>query len=68
MPLNQYHCQSCDHGFETLQKHSEKTLKQCPECNEMSLVKVICAPNFQLGGSGWYKDGYGTKQTEQKES
>ena len=58
-------CQACGHEFETMQKISEDALKDCPECQQSRLKKLISAAGFQLKGNGWYatdfKDQKGAK-------
>ncbi|NVJ62031.1 MAG: zinc ribbon domain-containing protein [Gammaproteobacteria bacterium] len=54
MPIYEYQCSACDHKFEKLQKMSDEPLRDCPECSEAALNKLISAAGFQLKGSGWY--------------
>ena len=61
MPLNLYQCAHCKRDIEILQKFSDQPAKKCTHCGENKLEKKIATPNFQLSGSGWYNDGYGTK-------
>ncbi|MBC6907040.1 zinc ribbon domain-containing protein [Saccharophagus sp. K07] len=58
MPIYEYHCQSCQHEFEILQKISDAPLTDCPECHEPSLKKKISAAGFRLSGSGWYETDF----------
>ncbi|MAJ82627.1 MAG: hypothetical protein CMF41_06900 [Legionellales bacterium] len=51
----------CDKSIEILQKFSDRPVTRCTFCGANKLQKKIAAPNFQLSGSGWYNDGYGTK-------
>ena len=60
MPIYEYACGSCEHRFETIQKASEGALRDCPECGEASLKKLLSAPNFRLKGSGWYETDFKT--------
>src|SRR2546421_12575329 len=32
MPTYEYHCKSCNHRFETVQKMTDEPLTICPEC------------------------------------
>jgi putative FmdB family regulatory protein len=58
MPTYDYACKECGHEFEAKQRMSEDALKQCPECKQDSLKKVIKSTSgFQLKGSGWFKSG-----------
>ena len=52
MPTYNYKCDKCEHQFETIQRITEKPLKDCPKC-EGKLEKVFYASNFTLKGSGW---------------
>lgn len=60
MPIYEYACGSCEHRFETIQRASEGALRDCPECGEASLKKLLSAPNFRLKGSGWYETDFKT--------
>jgi len=54
VPIYEYKCESCSHKFEQLQKMSDPVLKQCPECQQPDLRKLISSAGFQLKGNGWY--------------
>lgn len=58
MPIYEYQCQSCNYGFEKLQKISDDPLKDCPECHQPSLKKKISAAGFRLSGGGWYETDF----------
>lgn len=60
MPIYEYQCQACQHQLEALQKMSDAPLKECPECKEQALSKVISAPGFRLAGGGWYETDFKT--------
>ena len=60
MPIYEYACDSCEHRFETIQKASEEPLRDCPECGEATLKKLLSAPVFRLKGSGWYETDFKT--------
>ncbi len=60
MPIYEYRCGDCGHIFDALQKMSDDPLKQCPECNENALKKLMSAPKFRLKGSGWYETDFKT--------
>ena len=70
MPIYEYQCDACGHKLETLQKISEKPLKDCPECGKPALRKLVSAAAFQLKGTGWYvtdfRDKGAKKKTETK--
>lgn len=58
MPIFDYQCVSCGHQMEAMQKLSEAPLTKCPECHEPQLLKMVSAPSFRLGGSGWYETDF----------
>ncbi len=60
MPIYEYACRSCEHQFESIQKASEAPLRDCPECGEATLKKLLSAPVFRLKGSGWYETDFKT--------
>ena len=58
MPIYEYRCGSCGHYLDALQKLSDAPLKDCPECQESALKRLISAPSFRLKGSGWYETDF----------
>jgi putative FmdB family regulatory protein len=54
MPIYEYQCNACDHTFDKLQKMSDEPIKQCPECGQNTVDKLVSAAAFQLKGTGWY--------------
>lgn len=60
MPIYEYQCDSCDYRMEKLQKINDDPLKECPECNQTTLKKLISAVAFRLKGSGWYETDFKT--------
>ena len=64
MPIYEYGCQSCGHKLDALQKMSDEPLKDCPECGEPALKRLLSAPRFRLKGSGWYETDF--KQDKQR--
>lgn len=63
MPIYEYECNDCGHKLEAIQKLSEDPLKDCPDCGQESLRKLISAVGFRLKGSGWYETDFkGGKQ------
>ncbi len=54
MPIYEYRCDSCGHDLEVLQKMSDEPLRDCPECTEPALRKLVSAAGFRLKGTGWY--------------
>lgn len=61
MPIYEYKCKKCYHGFEQLQKITDKPLHICPKCKKKHLVKLISNTSFQLKGSGWYVTDFKNK-------
>ena len=64
MPIYEYQCESCEHKFETMQRLSEDPLKDCPECGEAALRKLISAAAFVLKGTGWYETDFKDKKKD----
>jgi len=58
MPIYEYHCASCSHELEALQKVSDSPLRKCPECGKLTLRRLISAPVFRLKGAGWYETDF----------
>lgn len=48
MPLYEYRCQDCDHGFELLVR--ESTTYECPACHGDKLEKQLSV--FAVGAEG----------------
>jgi putative FmdB family regulatory protein len=48
MPLYEYRCQDCDHGFELLVRQS--TTLECPACHGARLEKQLSV--FAVGAEG----------------
>ena len=61
MPIYEYQCDECGHVFDALQKMSDDPLKDCPDCGEAALRKLVSAPNFRLKGAGWYETDFKDK-------
>lgn len=54
MPVYVYHCGHCEYEFEQQQSFSDKPLKKCPECGEITLHKVYTPVSVIYKGSGFY--------------
>lgn len=54
MPIYEYQCHACHHTFDARQKMSDEPLKECPECGQNTVNKLVSAAGFQLKGTGWY--------------
>ncbi len=61
MPIYEYQCRACGHGFETIQKISDDPLVDCPECEKPDLKKLVSRVAFRLKGSGWYETDFKTE-------
>lgn len=60
MPIYEYLCQGCRHGFEVKQSFSDPPVSSCPRCGQ-AVTKVISAPAIMFKGSGWYVTDYSDK-------
>lgn len=71
MPIYTYRCDNCGVQFERRQKFSDDPLKQCPECEEISLRKVYLPVGIVFKGSGFYatdnRSPSGESRTKKKE-
>ncbi len=67
MPLYEYRCKSCRHQFEVIQKFSDDPVRVCPKCG-LEVEQLLCAPNVQFKGSGWYVTDYARKGSPSKDS
>jgi len=54
VPIYEYQCENCEHKMEAIQKISDAPLKDCPECKQEALRKLMSAAAFKLTGTGWY--------------
>ena len=64
MPIFDYRCDACGHTFDVLQKLGAEPLKDCPECSEATLKKMLSAPAFHLKGKGWRNSDDTPKKTD----
>jgi putative FmdB family regulatory protein len=53
MPTYTYQCDSCEHGFEAVQRFADDPLSECPQCGA-SIRRVIQPVGVVFKGSGWY--------------
>lgn len=65
MPIYEYKCPACGHGFERMMKLADP-LPACPECGHHEVRKLISQTSFVLKGGGWYSDHYGLKSSTTK--
>ena len=68
MPIYEYQCSACHHAFDVLQRMSDDAVKQCPECNKDTAVKLVSAAGFQLKGTGWYETDFKNKDKPKEKS
>ncbi|HEV8561946.1 MAG TPA: FmdB family zinc ribbon protein [Actinophytocola sp.] len=54
MPTYQYACTACDHRFEEVQKFTDPSLTECPECSGR-LRKLYGSVGVVFKGSGFYR-------------
>ncbi len=54
MPTYQYACTACGHRFEAVQRFSDASLTDCPECAGR-LRKVFSSVGIVFKGSGFYR-------------
>lgn len=53
MPTYSYHCDTCGHDFEAVQRFADEPLSECPQC-EAPIRRVIQPVGVVFKGSGWY--------------
>ena len=58
MPIYEYQCDSCGHELEKLQRMSDDPLRDCPDCGEAQLRRLVSAAGFRLKGAGWYETDF----------
>lgn len=58
MPIYDFACSACGHGFERLQKLSDPDPRDCPACGKPAVNRRVTAPSFRLAGSGWYETDF----------
>ena len=59
MPLYEYQCTACGHGFEQIQKVGARA-PRCPACGARTR-KQISSAAIQFKGTGWYLTDYARK-------
>ncbi len=68
MPIYEYQCEHCEYKMEAIQKISDKPLKDCPECEQDTLRKLVSAAAFKLTGTGWYETDFKDKKPQKKDA
>jgi putative FmdB family regulatory protein len=66
MPIYEYRCGACGHTLDALQKLADAPLKDCPECDEPSLKRLMSAPSFRLKGGGWYETDFKSEKEKKR--
>jgi len=67
VPIYEYQCDHCEHKMEAIQKISDQPLKDCPECKQETLRKLVSAAAFKLTGTGWYETDFKHNNSKAKE-
>ncbi len=60
MPLYEYECAKCGHGFEKIESFSASPTKKCPKCGGKA-ERQLSSSSVQFKGSGWYATDYAGK-------
>ncbi|MEE8233349.1 MAG: zinc ribbon domain-containing protein [Gammaproteobacteria bacterium] len=68
MPIYEYQCEHCEHKMEAIQKFSDDPLRECPECKQETLRKLVSAAAFKLKGDGWYETDFKDKKPQKKDA
>ena len=59
MPTYDYACSACGHRFEKFHSMTAEPLRQCPECNQDTLERLIGpGAGIIFKGSGFYQTDY----------
>jgi putative FmdB family regulatory protein len=67
LPLYEYRCKSCGHGYEKIQKVNDEPDTACPKCGG-EVMRPLTAPAFQFKGTGWYVNDYASKSSSSSSS
>ncbi len=51
MPIFEFECDSCHHRFEELQRASDTTTPECPDCQAVNVRKLVSAGAFRANGA-----------------
>ncbi len=55
MPTYEYECSNCDRTHEVVQKMTDATLTECPECGHSPIRKLFTGVGVVFKGSGFYR-------------
>ena len=55
MPLYEFKCKNCEHGFDKIMtiKEVEKACPPCPECGSDDVIKLISSGGVKIGLGGY---------------
>jgi putative FmdB family regulatory protein len=67
VPTYSYACTACEHHFDTVQKFTDPSLTDCPECSGR-LRKLFSSVGIVFKGSGFYRTDSRSAQSESAES
>ena len=68
MPTYDYICNDCEKMYEYFQSMSDAPVKECPDCKNNSLRRVISGgTGLIFKGSGYYLTDYKNKKTQSSE-
>ncbi len=69
MPTYDYVCKECGHRFEAFQSMKDPVLRDCPECEQEALQRLIGAgAGLLFKGSGYYLTDYKKSSSSQATS
>ena len=63
MPLYEFECEACRKRFERIQRFSDPTPDECPNCGKGPVKKLFSSPAIQFKGSGFYITDYAKKSS-----
>ena len=61
MPTYSYRCPGCGREYDRLQKMSDSTLVECPDCGTRGERQISAGVGFIFKGSGFYETDYKRK-------
>jgi len=61
MPTYSYRCPACGREYDRLQKMSDTTLIECPDCGTPGERQISAGIGFIFKGSGFYETDYKRK-------
>ena len=61
MPTYSYRCPACGREYDRLQKMSDSTLVECPDCGTPGERQISAGIGFIFKGSGFYETDYKRK-------